>query len=29
VVARTSAYQIVFKEGEAAEFVTEHDPRTQ
>ena len=28
VVARTSAYQIVVKEGEAAEFVTEHDPRT-
>ena len=29
VVARTSAYQIVIKEGEAAEYVTEHDPRTE
>jgi hypothetical protein len=28
VVARTAAYQVVVKEGEAAEFVTEHDPRT-
>jgi hypothetical protein len=28
VVARTSAYQIVVKEGEAAEFVSDHDPRT-
>lgn len=28
VVARTSAYQIVVKEGEAAEFVTDDDPRT-
>lgn len=27
VVTRTSAYQVVVKEGEAAEFVTEHDPR--
>jgi hypothetical protein len=27
VVARMSAYQIVIKEGEAAEFVAEHDPR--
>jgi hypothetical protein len=27
VAARTGAYQIVLKEGEAAEFVTEHDPR--
>jgi hypothetical protein len=29
VVDRTSAYQVVVKEGEAAEFATEHDPRTQ
>jgi hypothetical protein len=29
VVARRSAYQIVRKEGEAAEFVTEHDPRSE
>jgi len=29
VVARTSAYQIVVKEGEAAQFATEHDPRAQ
>ena len=29
VVARTSAYQIVVKEGDAAEFVTGHDPRAQ
>ena len=27
VVYRTGAYQVVLKEGEAAEFVTEHDPR--
>jgi hypothetical protein len=27
VVDRSSAYQVVVKEGEAAEFVTEHDPR--
>ena len=27
VVDRNSAYQVVVKEGEAAEFVTEHDPR--
>jgi len=27
VVARTNAYQVVVKQGEAAEFVTEHDPR--
>ncbi len=29
VVARTRAYQVVVKEGEAAEFVTEHDPRSE
>lgn len=29
VVARRSAYQIVVKEGDAAQFVTEQDPRTQ
>jgi hypothetical protein len=29
VVARTDAYQVVVKEGEAAEFVTEHDPRSE
>jgi|SRR5436305_5403075 len=29
VVARRRAYQIVVKEGDAAEFVTEQDPRTQ
>ena len=29
VVARTSGYQIVVKEGEAADFVAEHDPRDQ
>jgi hypothetical protein len=29
VVSRTSAYQIVLKEGEAAEFVTERDPRSE
>jgi hypothetical protein len=29
VVVRTSAYQVVIKEGEAAEFVTEHDPRSE
>ena len=28
VVTQTSAYQVVLKEGEAAEFVTEHDPRS-
>jgi hypothetical protein len=28
VVVRTDAYQVVVKEGEAAEFVTEHDPRS-
>jgi hypothetical protein len=27
VVDRSSAYQVVLKEGRAAEFVTEHDPR--
>ena len=27
VVDRSSAYQVVVKEGQAAEFVTEHDPR--
>ena len=29
VVARTNAYQVVAKRGEAAEFVTDHDPRTE
>jgi hypothetical protein len=29
VVLRTSEYQVVVKEGEAAEFVAEHDPRNQ
>lgn len=29
VVARNNGYQIVVKEGEAAEFVTEHDPRDE
>ena len=29
VVARTDTYQVVIKEGEAAEFVTEHDPRDE
>jgi hypothetical protein len=29
VVHRTSTYQVVLKEGEAAEFVTEHDPRSE
>jgi hypothetical protein len=29
VVVRTSAYQVVLKEGEAAEFVTEDDPRSE
>lgn len=29
VVARTSAYQVVIKRGEAARFVTEHDPRSE
>ena len=28
VVARNDAYQVVVKEGDAAEFVTEHDPRS-
>jgi hypothetical protein len=28
VVAQSSAYQVVVKEGDAAEFVTEHDPRS-
>lgn len=28
VVARTTAYQIVRKEGQAAEFVAKHDPRS-
>jgi hypothetical protein len=27
VVARTGSYQVVVKQGEAAEFVAEHDPR--
>jgi hypothetical protein len=29
VVVQTDAYQVVVKEGEAAEFVTEHDPRSE
>lgn len=29
VVARNSSYQVVVKEGEAAAFVTEHDPRSE
>ena len=29
VITRTDAYQVVVKEGEAAEFVTEHDPRSE
>jgi len=29
VVSRADAYQVVVKEGEAAEFVTDHDPRTE
>jgi hypothetical protein len=29
VVARTDAYQVVLKEGDAAKFVTEHDPRSE
>jgi hypothetical protein len=29
VVARTDRYQVVVKQGEAAEFVTEHDPRSE
>jgi hypothetical protein len=29
VVTRKSEYQVVIKEGEAAEFVTEHDPRNE
>lgn len=29
VVARTGAYQIVLKEGEAGELVTKHDPRSE
>jgi hypothetical protein len=28
VVARNRAYQVVLKEGEAAEFVAERDPRS-
>jgi hypothetical protein len=28
IVARTDAYQVVIKEGKAAEFATEHDPRS-
>ena len=28
VVARERGYQVVIKQGDAAEFVTEHDPRT-
>jgi len=28
VIVRTDSYQVVVKQGEAAEFVTEHDPRT-
>jgi hypothetical protein len=29
VVSRTNAYQVVLKEGEAAEFATRHDPRSE
>src|ERR1700748_2347117 len=29
VVTHEGAYQIVVKEGEAAEFVTDHDPRSE
>ena len=29
VVFRTNSYQVVLKQGEAAEFVTEHDPRSE
>ena len=29
VVMRTREYQVVVKEGTAAEFVTEHDPRSE
>ena len=29
VVARRSSYQVVAKHGEAAEFVTERDPRSE
>ncbi|HEY2311581.1 MAG TPA: hypothetical protein VGH46_10785 [Gaiellaceae bacterium] len=28
VVVRKDAYQVVIKEGDAADFVTEHDPRS-
>jgi hypothetical protein len=28
VITRTNRYQVVVKQGEAAAFVTEHDPRT-
>jgi hypothetical protein len=28
VVARTDTYQVVTKHGEAADYVTEHDPRS-
>jgi hypothetical protein len=28
VVTRAEAYEVVIKEGEAAEFAAEHDPRT-
>ena len=27
IVARMDGYQVVTKQGEAAEYVTEHDPR--
>jgi hypothetical protein len=29
VITRKSAYQVVVKQGEAALFVTEHDPRSE
>jgi hypothetical protein len=29
VVFRTNSYQVVIKQGEAAEFVAEHDPRSE
>jgi hypothetical protein len=29
VVTRAGAYQVVVKDGEAAEFVTDHDPRSE
>lgn len=29
VIARRNAYQVVVKQGEAAEFVTERDPRSE